>query len=195
MNRHSLLLLAVLCTSSYASVDTLSADTLSAWIIGRPPQSFVLIDVRDSLELTTSSIIGTSSCRPYNMSWNKGVLRAEWPLIPKSCPLVLYCASGHRSGAAALFMDSLGFQRVYTLANGYTGWNGPTQSPANLLPLSSLPDFSMVAEAAATIVRAPAGRRNGAPIALHCFRSGAIVFGGSAGTARFDARGALLPNP
>ncbi len=194
MKAFAFLLVPVLWASSGAAVDTLAADSLAAWIANGPPESFILIDVRDSSEI--SSVIGTSSCRPYNMSWNQGVLRAQHSLIPKAYAVVLYCASGHRSGAAAAFLDSLGFLRVHTLANGFGGWNGPTQAVSNLLPMSSLPAYSMVAASAAITARAGPSTLARVAAVSHGFRKNCIVFArGNTRAGQFDAQGALMTIP
>ena len=138
-----LVLLAGACVSSYAAVHQLSADTLALWIAQGPPASFILVDVRETSEI--ASVIGTAACRPYNMAWNSGVLRAQYALLPKTAAVVLYCASGHRSPTAASFLDSLGYQTVYSLVNGFGAWTGPVQPSSSLRPLSDLPAYSMTA--------------------------------------------------
>ncbi|MEM7412692.1 MAG: rhodanese-like domain-containing protein [Myxococcota bacterium] len=37
-------------------------------------------------------------------------------------PLVLYCGGGHRSALAAYTLVQMGFTRVVSLAEGWTGW-------------------------------------------------------------------------
>ena len=197
MKRLLLILAAGLFLPCAANVDSLKADTLARWIASGPPFSFVLIDVRETSEL--SSVIGTAACRPYTMAWNSGVLRAQYQLVPKTAPVVVYCASGHRSGPAAEFLDSLGYAAVYALVNGFGAWTGPTQSPSNLRPLSDLPAFSMTAPAAAAVPGS--GRRTSSPASAgvhrELWRNGIILTQRnmlSGEIERYDCRGTRLGN-
>jgi len=47
--------------------------------------------------------------------------RDPW-LADRTRPLVLYCGGGHRSALAALTLQQMGFERVESLAEGWTGW-------------------------------------------------------------------------
>lgn len=47
--------------------------------------------------------------------------RDPW-LADRSRPLVLYCGGGHRSALAARTLQQMGFVRVESLAEGWTGW-------------------------------------------------------------------------
>lgn len=196
MHRLLFLFVAGLCVSSSASVDSLNADTLAAWIAGGPPRSFILVDVRETSEL--AAVIGTAACRPYNMPWNSGVLRAQYALLPKTAAVVLYCASGHRSPAAASFLDSLGYPVVYSLVNGFGGWTGPTQPSSNLRPLSDLPAYSMIAGSG---VASPLpGSRSlvcASSLVTRNLSKNGIVFTKSNPSGRmtefFDTRGARIP--
>ncbi|HMD67341.1 MAG TPA: rhodanese-like domain-containing protein [Chitinivibrionales bacterium] len=197
MHRLFFPLVAGLCVSSSASVDSLKADTLAAWIAGGPPRSFILVDVRETSEL--DAIIGTAACRPYNMPWNSGVLRAQYALLPKTAAVVLYCASGHRSPAAASFLDSLGYQTIYTLVNGLDGWTGPTQPSSNLRPLTDLPAYSMTA--GSSVALPLPGMRPQLRATLEVTRKvsrTSIVFEASNPCGRvverFDTRGARIPH-
>jgi len=40
----------------------------------------------------------------------------------RSRPLILYCGGGHRSALAAATLQEMGFEKVMSLAEGYTGW-------------------------------------------------------------------------
>ena len=47
--------------------------------------------------------------------------RDAW-LADRARPLVLYCGGGHRSALAAKTLQEMGFARVVSLAEGWTGW-------------------------------------------------------------------------
>ena len=103
---------------------------------------FILIDVRDNDEVSTS-IIANDSCRPYQMSWNNNVLKDSIAKLPRDTALIIYCRSGNRSGKASNHLDSNGFKKVYNLLGGINGWKGTKKTGSSLRPLSDLPKFSM----------------------------------------------------
>jgi sulfur-carrier protein adenylyltransferase/sulfurtransferase len=47
--------------------------------------------------------------------------RDAW-LGDRERPLILYCGGGHRSALAAQTLQRMGFTRVRSLAEGWTGW-------------------------------------------------------------------------
>lgn len=47
--------------------------------------------------------------------------RDPW-LADRARPLILYCGGGHRSALAARALQQMGFQRVVSLAEGWSGW-------------------------------------------------------------------------
>jgi rhodanese-related sulfurtransferase len=121
---------------------TLAPADLSTWVTQGTSFDFLLIDVRDSSEM--SNIIATDVCRPYHLSYNQGAFGTNSGKLPKDVAIVLYCASGHRSGLAAAKLDSAGFSSVYSLQNGFGAWTGPTKTYSYLKPLSDLPAPSML---------------------------------------------------
>jgi sulfur-carrier protein adenylyltransferase/sulfurtransferase len=61
--------------------------------------------------------------------------RIEGTLPDRSRPVVVYCASGNRSAFAAKTLDELGYEKVVSLAGGFTDWkrNGfPFELPETL---------------------------------------------------------------
>lgn len=46
-----------------------------------------------------------------------------------SAPLLLYCYRGIKSREKAEQLAQLGFTRIYTLDNGYTGWPRQSEGP------------------------------------------------------------------
>ncbi|MGB7567136.1 MAG: rhodanese-like domain-containing protein [Chitinivibrionales bacterium] len=125
-----------------AAVINISADTLTKWITVGTAFDFLLIDVRDTSELT--SVIATDLCRPYNLSWNQGAFKSTLSKLPKTANYVLYCKSGGRSGMASQMLVDSGYVSVYSLTGGMNGWTGPTKTSASLKPASDLPAPSML---------------------------------------------------
>lgn len=70
-----------------------------------------LIDVRSSVEFNRGSLNGA-----LNMPIETFQYFAEE--IDKTKPVLLYCRSGQRSGAAKQFLETLGFGRVFNIG-GY----------------------------------------------------------------------------
>src|SRR4051794_22006087 len=63
--------------------------------------------------------------------------RIEQAVPDRSKPVLLYCAAGNRSAFAAQTLEQLGYERVSSLAGGYTDWkrNGyPTELTRSLSP-------------------------------------------------------------
>jgi len=143
---------AILCmaaaTSFAATHQDRPADTLYQWIHGGAGFAFLLIDVRDSVELDTTAVIGTDTCRPYNLSSRQDSLRNRMAGLPHDAYYVLYCRTGVRSNAAANMLDSNGFAHVFDITGGFNGWraSGKATLPrAKVKPRSLLPEPSMPA--------------------------------------------------
>lgn len=127
---------------SNAAVNNISADTLNKWITTGTAFDFMLIDVRDTSELT--SVIATDACRPYHLSWTQGVFATSLSRLPKTANLVLYCGLGIRSGIAGQLLVDSGYVSVYALIGGMNDWTGPTKTSAAVKPFSDLPAPSML---------------------------------------------------
>jgi rhodanese-related sulfurtransferase len=124
---------------------TLSGDTLSKWMTSGPPFDFLLVDVRETGEMT--NIIATETCRPYHLAFSTHVFDTMIAKLPKNKAIILYCASGGRSGTAASALDAAGFTSVYSLSGGFSGWRGSTKAFSYVKPSSELPAASMSASA------------------------------------------------
>ncbi len=57
-----------------------------------------------------------------NVDFNAGVLDRIIPSMDKNQPIMLYCASGGRSGEATEKLKAAGFNEVYDLKGGITAW-------------------------------------------------------------------------
>jgi rhodanese-related sulfurtransferase len=142
----SLLLIALLACLAHAAHRGISRDTLSTWIHQGASFAFLLIDVRDSIELDTTAIISTDTCRPYNLSYRQGVFQQAFSGIPHNAHVVLYCRTGPRSGSAAALLDGAGFLYVDTLIAGFNGWRtwgGSMKNDSLLKSRGDLPAPSM----------------------------------------------------
>lgn len=78
-------------------------------------QDALLVDVRESNEWGDARIPGALHVPLSEFQARVGDL-------PKDRPLILYCASGARSNAAAGFLLGQGFPDVVNLAPGIAGW-------------------------------------------------------------------------
>lgn len=76
-----------------------------------------LIDVRTADEYNAGKIGNASNIDFYGDNF-----QSELEKLDKSKPVMVYCASGGRSGKTANMMKSMGFKEVYDLSGGYKGW-------------------------------------------------------------------------
>lgn len=74
-----------------------------------------VVDVRSPAETAPGTIPGALTI-PVNE------LRARLGEIPATGPVVVYCAGGYRSSAAASVLRRAGFADVSDLLGGYTAW-------------------------------------------------------------------------
>jgi rhodanese-related sulfurtransferase len=80
-------------------------------------ENIQLIDVRTPEEHNAGKI-GNAS----NIDFYSDDFQSQLEKLDKTKPVMLYCASGGRSGKAASMMNSMGFTEVYDLSGGYNGW-------------------------------------------------------------------------
>lgn len=117
-------------------------STLASWISGNGTFGFILIDVRDTSELQSGGVIASDRCKPYHLSLNSNDLQKNVALLPKGVPIIVYCRSGSRSGAAATYLDDQGFGTVYSMTGGVNNYTGTLKPYAEVKPLSLLPVLS-----------------------------------------------------
>ena len=77
----------------------------------------VLIDVRTPGEVSNGSIDGHT-----NIDFNGSDFKSELEKLDKNTTVLVYCASGGRSGKTMAIMNDMGFKEVYNLNGGYNGW-------------------------------------------------------------------------
>ena len=82
---------------------------------GKP--DFTVIDVRTPAEHAAGYI---DSAR--NIDLNSGNFREEINKLDRNGIYLLYCLTGMRSAAARDIMLELGFNRLYNLTGGFSGW-------------------------------------------------------------------------
>jgi rhodanese-related sulfurtransferase len=86
----------------------------------------LLVDVREPTEFAAAHIAGS-------INVPRGLLEAacDWNyeeteprlVTARNKTVVLICRSGNRSALAAFTLQTMGFQRVYSLQTGVRGWN------------------------------------------------------------------------
>jgi sulfur-carrier protein adenylyltransferase/sulfurtransferase len=80
-------------------------------------EPFVLLDIREKEEIALGYIEGTTFL-PQGLLKEK----VESLLPDKNVPVVIYCAGGIRSLAAAKLMRERGYTHVFSIAKGINGW-------------------------------------------------------------------------
>lgn len=141
--RRTILLVVLAVGLCHAAANSLKQDTLKDYITNGTPFDFILIDVRAAREIEAG--IGNGNCKPYNLKWPLQ-FKVESAKIPKDQTIIVYCLSGGRSHAAAAYLNSRGYSRVYD-AGAFLTWNGPTVPPSDFKSASLLPGPSMLANA------------------------------------------------
>ncbi len=92
----------------------ISAEDLHERMLGL--HDFVLVDVRAPLEFAESHIQGAINIPAAD-------LRTRHTELDPNIPIILVCSSGNRSSMAGSLLKQHGFQLVYNLAGGMTGYS------------------------------------------------------------------------
>ncbi len=97
----------------------ISVDRLHAYMSRRQESDYVLIDVRQPDEYSQGHI-------PGSVLIPLGEIPQRLGELPVDKDVVVYCRSGHRSKAAALFISSRPYvaATVFNLVGGILAWNG-----------------------------------------------------------------------
>jgi rhodanese-related sulfurtransferase len=120
---------------------------------------YILLDVRDNSEVK-DGIIASDYCKPYHMSWNSGVLKAGYTVLPKEMPIYVYCKSGNRSGQAAKFLSDSGYTKVFSMTGGISSYTGTLHDSTDFKALTKLPEPSFFKDKCQTALsRSPTVRR------------------------------------
>ena len=80
-------------------------------------QPYVLLDIREDHEWQQGHF-------PEAMHLGKGIIERdiEQTVADKKQKIVLYCGGGYRSALAALTLQQMGYQQVFSLAGGFREW-------------------------------------------------------------------------
>ncbi|WP_303673769.1 molybdopterin-synthase adenylyltransferase MoeB [Vampirovibrio chlorellavorus] len=114
--------MAVTCAAS----EELMAEDLKAFELSpeafqsRLAQGWPLVDVREAEEFAAGHLPQAENM-PLS-GWDDQIWQARFELDE---PVLLYCQKGVRSLKALQQLRSLGYQQVYSLTGGLSGWNGP----------------------------------------------------------------------
>lgn len=97
----------------YAEVSAVEAQTL----LGSPERP-LLIDVREQSEWDAGYLQGATHAPKGTIGFTIASIAPE-----KSTPILLYCAGGVRSAAAAETLAGLGYTNLTSMAGGINGWS------------------------------------------------------------------------
>jgi len=96
------------------SIQLLSAEDLHKMMTG--DADLVLVDVRAPQEYEDSHINGAINIPVAD-------LRTRYNELDRDKPIVLICSSGNRSSLGVSILEQHGFQKVYNVAGGMTGYS------------------------------------------------------------------------
>ena len=116
----TLLALFLLMTSFASARPAQAYDTISgneAYEIYLTDPNLVVVDVREDYDFCAGHV-GCS----FNYPYNSGVFASDHENLPTGVPILVYCASGFRSDRAAALLDAAGYEEVYSLGGGISGW-------------------------------------------------------------------------
>ena len=116
--------LADLVQAALAEIEEISSEEGRRILDAPDREGFAFVDVREADEFAAGHVPGA---RHYPRGFLE--VRADlehhkrdpW-LADRTRPLVLYCGGGNRSALAASTLARMGFRRVVSLAEGWTGW-------------------------------------------------------------------------
>jgi len=100
-------------TEVYAITKNVNANEFNSLI----EKGGSLIDVRTTEEVVNGAIEGS-----INIDFNNSSFKSDIEKLDKNVQVLVYCASGGRSGRAMDIMKGMGFKEVYNLNGGYNGW-------------------------------------------------------------------------
>jgi rhodanese-related sulfurtransferase/rubrerythrin len=101
----------------FTPVKSMNADEAKKFIAGHEEGAYTLLDVRQPGEYESEHIPGARLIPLPGLKDGRRQLDSHKPLI-------VYCASGGRSLAAAQLLSGLGFNEIYNLQGGIKAWQG-----------------------------------------------------------------------
>ncbi|EGB14131.1 Rhodanese domain protein [Pseudodesulfovibrio mercurii] len=100
-----------------STITQMTPDEARKFMEGSKPDSFTLLDVRQESEYERDHIPGA---RLVPLS----ELPDRFDELDRQRPLLVYCASGGRSMAAAALLQGQGFEDINNLVGGMSAWEG-----------------------------------------------------------------------
>lgn len=112
----------------------------------------------------TYQLLDVRTAGEYQSGHLKNSLQADWnnqeqfldriKYLDKSKPLLVYCASGVRSGNAAQYLTSNGFKTVFNLKGGLNAWKleGKSVESAANIPQLSIEAYNLSTKQSATVL-------------------------------------------
>ncbi len=101
----------------FSKIETITPEEARRMLETERGDEVTLLDVRQPKEYERAHI-------PKSVLIPLAQLRSRMDEIPRDRPLIVYCASGGRSAAAARMLKGAGFEEVYNLGGGIKAWNG-----------------------------------------------------------------------
>ena len=115
-----------LVREALAEIEEISAEEAKRRLAAAEREGWHFLDVREPDEFAAGRIPGAYNV-PRGFLEVKADLehpkRDTW-LEDRIRPLVIYCGGGHRSALAAQTLQQMGFERVVSMAGGWSSWSG-----------------------------------------------------------------------
>ncbi len=112
--------------AALAEIEEISAEEAERRLEAPDRERWHFLDVREPDEFAAGRIPGARNV-PRGFLEVKADLahpkRDPW-LEDRSRPLVIYCGGGNRSALAAQTLQQMGFERVVSMAGGWSAWKG-----------------------------------------------------------------------
>ena len=105
--------------SLFTPVRSMDSDAVKQYMAEHKEGSYTILDVRQPREYEKDHISG-AKLTPLP------VLGDEIHQLDPGKPIIVYCAIGGRSRAAAQFLSGAGFKEIYNLSGGIKAWNSAT---------------------------------------------------------------------
>ena len=109
----------------------MAAEAL-AYTVVTPQQAQQMIETNSALTVVdvreVNEYCGANGHIPgaLNYPWISGVLEKDYAELDLDAEILVVCQSGHRSAMAGEFLDSIGFQRIYSMEGGMSVWEWDT---------------------------------------------------------------------
>lgn len=101
------------------TIEMMASDQVRSYLDKHKPDQYVLLDVRQDMEYENAHIPGAKLIPLGELADRIGEL-------PHGKPLIVYCASGGRSMAAAALLDGQGRTGIVNMVGGMNAWEGHT---------------------------------------------------------------------